>query len=217
MQIDSKRIHSGRVINLDIDTVRFPDGSTGELEIIRHPGAAAVVPFASDPRGPDPTVLLIQQYRYAANGSLIEVPAGRLNPGEDPEVCARRELLEEVGVTAGRLERLTTIWTTPGFTDERIHLFWASELKADKHAREPRVHRSSPQAVVRGAANGAKRRNIRRQDGTEPFLRGWFHPGALALSSFGSRSNVELCRPQARTIFPFRIPLPLATDCHISG
>jgi len=137
MQIDTKRIHSGRVINLDIDTVRFPDGSTGELEIIRHPGAAAVVPFASDPRGPDPTVLLIQQYRYAANGSLIEVPAGRLNPGEDPEVCARRELLEEVGVTAGRLERLTTIWTTPGFTDERIHLFWASELKADKHAREP--------------------------------------------------------------------------------
>ena len=137
MQIETKRIHSGRVINLDVDTVRFPDGSTGQLEMIRHPGAAAVVPFASDPRGKDPTVLLIEQYRYAANGSLIEIPAGRLNPGEDPAVCARRELLEEVGVTAGRLERLTTIWTTPGFTDERIHLFWASELTADKHAREP--------------------------------------------------------------------------------
>jgi len=117
--------------------VRFPDGSSGELEMIRHPGAAAVVPFASDPRGHDPTVLLIQQYRYAANGSLIEIPAGRLNPGEDPQVCAHRELLEEVGVTAGRLERLTTIWTTPGFTDERIHLFWASDLTAGKHAREP--------------------------------------------------------------------------------
>src|ERR1041385_6620041 len=137
MQISSQRVHSGRVINLDIDTVRFPDGSPGQLEIIRHPGAAAVVPFACDPHGPDPTVLLIEQYRYAANGSLIEVPAGRLNPGEDPQVCAHRELLEEVGVTAGRLERLTTIWTTPGFTDERIHLFWASELKADQHAREP--------------------------------------------------------------------------------
>jgi len=137
MQLASKRIHSGRVINLDVDAVRFPDGSTGELEIVRHPGAAAVVPFASDPHGDDPTVLLIQQYRYATNGSLLEIPAGRLDPGEDPEVCGRRELLEEVGVTAGRLERLTTIWTTPGFTDERIHLFWASELSAGKHAREP--------------------------------------------------------------------------------
>jgi len=137
MQLESKRIHSGRVIDLDLDAVRFPDGSTGQLEVIRHPGAAAVVPFASDPRGADPTILLIQQYRYATNGSLIEIPAGRLNPGEDPRVCAQRELLEEVGVKAGRLERLTTIWTTPGFTDERIHLFWAADLTAGKHAREP--------------------------------------------------------------------------------
>ena len=136
MQLESKRIYAGRVIDLDVDTVRFPDGSTGQLEVIRHPGAAAVVPFASDPRGADPTVLLIQQYRYATNGSLIEIPAGRLNPGEDPQVCAQRELLEEVGVKAGRLERLTTIWTTPGFTDERIHLFWAADLTAGKHARE---------------------------------------------------------------------------------
>jgi len=137
MQLDSKRIHTGRVINLDVDTVRFPDDSQGQLEMIRHPGAAAVVPFASDPFGPDPTVLLIEQYRYATNGTLIEIPAGRLNPGEDPKVCAERELLEEVGVKAGRIERLTTIWTTPGFTDERIHLFLATDLTADKHAREP--------------------------------------------------------------------------------
>ena len=137
MQLASKPIHKGRVIDLAVDTVRFPDGSTGELEIIRHPGAAAVLPFASDPRGADPTILLIKQYRYAANGPLIEIPAGRLNPGEDPKDCARRELLEEVGVKAGRLERLTTIWTTPGFTDERIHLYWAADLTTDKHAREP--------------------------------------------------------------------------------
>lgn len=137
MKLESKRVHSGRVIDLDVDTVRFPDGSTGQLEMIRHSGAAAVVPFASDPHGPDPTILLIQQYRYATNGLLIEIPAGRLNPGEDPAVCAERELLEEVGVKAGRLERLTTIWTTPGFTDERIHLFLATDLTADKPAREP--------------------------------------------------------------------------------
>ncbi|MGH9892879.1 MAG: NUDIX hydrolase, partial [bacterium] len=82
-------------------------------------------------------VLLIKQYRYAANGPLIEIPAGRLDQGEEPIACARRELLEEVGVTAGRIERLTTIWTTPGFTDERIHLFWAADLTAGQHAREP--------------------------------------------------------------------------------
>jgi len=137
MQLASRRVYKGRVVDVDVDTVQFPDGSTGQLEMIRHPGAAAVVPFASDPRGKDPTILLIKQYRYATNGPLIEIPAGRLDPGEDPKACAERELLEEVGVKAGRLERLTTIWTTPGFTDERIHLFWAADLTADKHAREP--------------------------------------------------------------------------------
>jgi ADP-ribose pyrophosphatase len=136
MQLASKRIYTGRVVNLDMDTVRFPDDSTGELEIVRHPGAAAVVPFLSDPHGPDPTILLIRQFRYAANGPLFEIPAGRLDQGEKPEACARRELLEEVGVKAGKLERLTTIWTTPGFTDERIHLFWASDLTTGAHARE---------------------------------------------------------------------------------
>ena len=137
MQLAHRRIYTGRVVHLDVDTVRYPDGSTGEMEMIRHSGAAAVLPFASDPRGADPTVLLIRQYRYATGGALLEIPAGRLDPGEEPAACARRELQEEVGVTAGRLERLTTIWTTPGFTDERIHLYWAADLAAGAHAREP--------------------------------------------------------------------------------
>src|SRR5258708_38782735 len=110
MKLDSKRIHTGRVINLDVDTVRFPDGSPGELEMIRHPGAAAVIPFASDPHGDDPTILLIQQYRYATDGTLIEIPAGRLNPGEDPRGCAPREVLGEGGGEAGRSEALATRW-----------------------------------------------------------------------------------------------------------
>lgn len=117
--------------------MRFPDGSEGELEIIRHSGAAAVVPLASAPAGADPVVLMLRQYRYAAGGPLWEIPAGRLDPGEAPEACARRELREEAGIEAGRLERLTTIWTTPGFTDEAIHLFLATDLKAVEHAREP--------------------------------------------------------------------------------
>lgn len=137
MPLATRRAYTGRVISLDVDTVRFPDGSQGELEIIRHPGAAAVVPLASDPSGSDPTVLMLRQYRYAAGGPLWEIPAGRLGAGEAPEACARRELQEEAGVVAGRLERLTTIWTTPGFTDEAIHLFWATDLKAVPQAPEP--------------------------------------------------------------------------------
>jgi len=130
------RVYTGRVITLDVDTVRFPDGSTGELEIVRHPGAAAVVPVLSDPGGADPTILMLRQFRYATGGTLWEVPAGTLAPGEEPAACARRELEEEGGVRAGRLEPLTSIWTTPGFTTETIHLFWATELTATQAAHE---------------------------------------------------------------------------------
>jgi len=136
-QLASRRVYTGRVVSLDVDTVRFPDGSTGEMEMIHHPGAAAVLPVLSMPADGDPQVLLIHQYRYAADGPVWEVPAGRLDPGEDPADCARRELLEEAGVTAGRVERLTTIYTTPGFTDETIHLFAAFDLEAGAHQREP--------------------------------------------------------------------------------
>ena len=136
MQLDSRRIYTGRVVRLDVDTVRFPDGSTGQLELIRHPGAAAIVPCASDPPGADPTILLIRQYRYATGGQLWEIPAGTLDPGEDPEACARRELMEETGVTAARLQRLTSIWTTPGFTNEVIHLYLATGLTTGEPSRE---------------------------------------------------------------------------------
>ncbi len=136
MQLGSRRVYTGRVVRLDVDTVRFPDGSTGELEVIRHPGAAAVVPCASDPAGKDPTILLLKQYRYATGGVLWEVPAGTLGPGEDPAACARRELAEEAGVTARELRPLTSIWTTPGFTDEVIHLYLATGLSPGTPARE---------------------------------------------------------------------------------
>src|SRR3954447_5472721 len=95
-RISTKKIYDGRVVNLAIDTVRFPDGSTGELEIMRHSGAAAVLPILSSADGEDPQILLIRQYRYASDGYMLEVPAGRPDkPGEDWEVCARRELEEE--------------------------------------------------------------------------------------------------------------------------
>jgi len=100
----------------------------GELEMVRHPGASAVVPFLDPLDSPDPRILLIRQYRYAANGYVYEIPAGRLDPGETPEDCAARELREETGYSASDLIRLTTFYTTPGFTDEQIHLFAASGL-----------------------------------------------------------------------------------------
>jgi ADP-ribose pyrophosphatase len=136
-RIDSRPIHDGRIVHLSVDTVRFPDGSTGELEMIRHSGASAVLPLLGAEEDPDPEVLLIRQYRYAADGYLLEVPAGRPQfAGEDWEVCARRELEEETGLVAGRLTRLTTIYTTPGFTDERIHLFLAEGLTEGVMARD---------------------------------------------------------------------------------
>lgn len=136
-RIGSRRVYTGRVINLDLDTVRFPNGSTGELEMIRHPGASAIVPFLGDPNGPDPEILLLRQFRYAAEEVLYEVPAGRLDPGEDPLDCARRELLEETGCRASHIEHLYTMYTTPGFTDEKIHVFMAEGLERGETDHEP--------------------------------------------------------------------------------
>jgi ADP-ribose pyrophosphatase len=124
------------VIHLDQDKVQFPDGSVGTLEMIRHPGATAVVPFLDDPVSPDPRVLLIHQFRHAVDGMLWEVPAGTLELGEPPDLCARRELMEEAGMEAAKLVRLTTIFTTPGFTDERIHLYLATGLTPAALARD---------------------------------------------------------------------------------
>ena len=124
----SRRVYGGRIINVDIDTVEFPNGKTGEMEMVRHPGASAVVPFLTDPRGDDPQILLVRQFRHAADRFIYEIPAGKLDGDEDPKVCAARELKEETGCTAARLEYLYTFFTTPGFTDERIHAFMASDL-----------------------------------------------------------------------------------------
>jgi len=135
-QVASERLHTGKIIKLDRDRIRYPDGNEAEVDIVRHPGASAVVPFLSDPEGEDPQVLLLRQYRYAADGYLYEIPAGRLDPGESPAACAARELKEETGCTAAKIEPLITMVTTPGFTDERIHLFMATDLTHGQAARE---------------------------------------------------------------------------------
>ena len=135
-RISSRRVYTGRVLNLDIDSVRFPDGSQGELEIIRHSGASAVVPLLDEATHRDPRVVLIRQYRYAADAYVYEIPAGRLDEGESPLTCARRELEEETGYRAADVKPLMSVFTTPGFTDERIHLFMATGLTSGQERRE---------------------------------------------------------------------------------
>jgi ADP-ribose pyrophosphatase len=129
--LDKRSIHDGRVVKLGLERVRLPNGKTTELEIIRHQGAAAVVPLDADGN-----VLLVRQYRHAVGAWILEVPAGKLDPGEAPEACAIRETEEEVGMKAGRLDPLGPIWTTPGFTDEKIWLFLARDLTPGRQALE---------------------------------------------------------------------------------
>jgi ADP-ribose pyrophosphatase len=122
-----KNIYKGRVVTLNVDTVTLPNGVTIDLEIVRHPGASAMVPMKDDA-----TVVLIRQFRHAAGGFIYEIPAGKLHPGEDPVVCAARELEEEIGYRADKLERLSSIFTAPGFTDEVIHIYKATGLTKAK-------------------------------------------------------------------------------------
>ncbi|MEO8504064.1 MAG: NUDIX hydrolase [Acidobacteriota bacterium] len=122
-RLSSREIFTGRVFALSSEQVRFPNGHLGEVDLIRHPGATCIVPLAENG-----DVLLIRQYRHATGGWLLEVPAGTLKPGEPLEECAHRELEEESGYRAARLEPLGFIWTTPGFTNERIWLYLATGL-----------------------------------------------------------------------------------------
>lgn len=120
---DRRQLHQGRDLKITLDRVRLPNDHEVELEVVHHPGAAAIVPFTTDDE-----ILMLRHYRWAASSWLYEVPAGKLRPGEAPEACAARELAEETGRRAGQLEALGSIWTTPGFSDERIHLFVARDL-----------------------------------------------------------------------------------------
>jgi ADP-ribose pyrophosphatase len=121
--MSARVVHRGRAIVVEQEEVELPGGHVVTLDVVRHPGAAAIVPFEHDDE-----VLLIRQYRFAAGGTIWEVPAGKLD-GDAPDVCAANELEEEVGRRAGRLEKLGSLLTTPGFSDEVIHLFAAFDLE----------------------------------------------------------------------------------------
>lgn len=125
--ISSERLYEGKVVNLRKDWVRLPNGREATREVVEHPGAVAVVPVL-----PDGRVLMVKQFRHPVGRVLLEIPAGKLSAGENPDDCAHRELEEETGFRAGRLERKASIFTGPGFTDEVIHIYLADNLVATK-------------------------------------------------------------------------------------
>ena len=129
-RVNSKReIYKGRIVHLFVEDVTLPNGASTKLEVIRHNGAAAIVPLL-----PDGRVVMIHQYRHATGGMLWEIPAGLRESGETPETCAHRELAEEVGYRAGKLVKIAEVFTAPGFCDEKIHIFLATELSPCEQA-----------------------------------------------------------------------------------
>jgi ADP-ribose pyrophosphatase len=125
--VASETIYEGRIVSLVRDTIRLAGGKVATREVIRHPGAVAMVPI--DPEG---RLLLVTQYRHAAGKTLLEIPAGTLEPGEKPESTAIRELQEEIGMHPGRIEPIGGFFVAPGYTSEYIHLYICSALTESK-------------------------------------------------------------------------------------
>ncbi|MBB6635484.1 NUDIX domain-containing protein [Cohnella thailandensis] len=122
--IESKPIYDGRIIKVQVDTVRLPNGETSTRELVRHPGAVAVIALL------DGKLLVVEQFRKALERAQVEIPAGKLEPGEDPREAALRELEEETGYRAKTIRHLQTFSTSPGFAEEVIHLYYADDLEA---------------------------------------------------------------------------------------
>lgn len=121
--LERRTIFEGKVVRLYLDRVRLPNGREAEREVVSHRGAVGMV--ALDDEG---CVYLVRQYRHATGEHLLEIPAGKLDAGEDPVECARRELLEEIGRRADSWRRLASFYTSPGFSDEVLHLYLARDL-----------------------------------------------------------------------------------------
>ncbi len=131
MKEHRRSVFNGRIISLNLEEHRLPDGRQAEFEIVRHPGGAAVLPLLADGR-----VVLIRQFRPSVGGMIWEIPAGRLEEGEDPEDCVARELEEETGYRAASWEKLGKMITAVGFCDEVLHLFVARDLEPVPSAPE---------------------------------------------------------------------------------
>ncbi|MFN6202097.1 MAG: NUDIX hydrolase [Acidobacteriota bacterium] len=119
----SERLFDGPIFAIDRDRLTESNGMEVVRDVVRHPGGAGALPLFADGR-----VALVSQYRHPARAELLEIPAGRIEPGEDPELCARREVEQETGFRPGRIERLSGFYSTPGFCEEILHVFLATDL-----------------------------------------------------------------------------------------
>lgn len=157
--IESRRIYQGRVVALRVDTVRLPNGRLTSREVVETRDAVAIVPVDSQGR-----LILVRQYRKPLERTLLEVPAGGVDDGEEPAACALRELLEETGYAASHMEPLTSFFTSPGFCTEQMHAFLATGLvagrprpEADESIEVVRVPLASvPEMIARGEIRDAK-------------------------------------------------------------
>jgi ADP-ribose pyrophosphatase len=132
---DRITIYRGKVFTLVRENVTLENGTTTDVEFIEHPGATAIIPFLDDTR-----IVLLKQYRHALKKYIWEIPAGTLDPQEEIIGCAKRELIEETGYSANRWQKLGEITPVPGYSDERIHIFLATELQpAEQHLDEDEV------------------------------------------------------------------------------
>jgi len=133
--LHSQRIYEGKIVNLRVDTVELPSGKKTKREIVEHGGCTAIVALDSEKN-----VLLVRQYRKAVERMLLEIPAGGIEPGEEPLEGARRELEEETGFSAERWEHLSVFYTSPGFCTEFMHLYLATELQPAERAADDDEH-----------------------------------------------------------------------------
>lgn len=120
---DTQKIFDGRIISLQVDNVTLPNGKTSKREIVKHPGAVAVIGMTEENK-----ILFVKQYRKPLERSLVEIPAGRIEPNEDPKITAIRELEEETGYTTKAVTHITSFYTSPGFADEIIHIYYSDQL-----------------------------------------------------------------------------------------
>jgi len=124
-------IFKGHVFDVELDEIEYNSGNAGRREVVRHSGGAVVVPIKDDGK-----IILVKQYRYPFDEHLYELPAGKLDKGEDPLICAGRELIEETGYKTDNISKLGKIYTSPGFSSEILHIYLAKDLIPGNHNRE---------------------------------------------------------------------------------